>query len=270
MMSRLRPLLRETLQSYLLGKNLIVARAVDVDHLAHFFETIRPVSTNHELIRVGGETDGGYLVPDDLEDVVACFSPGVSTVAEFELGMANRGIPCFLADYSVEKPPIQNKLFHFEKKFLGSTEDSVFVTLEGWVQRNAPNRGDLILQMDIEGAEYGVVFDTSAETLRKFRILVIEFHELHALFEKRGSELIRLTFMKLLRDFDIVHIHPNNGAQPRAYGEYQVPPMLEITFLRKDRISARGRATEFPHRLDRSNFTGYDDFPLPKCWYRDV
>jgi len=244
-----------------------MTRTTDFDLLKQFFNIVKPVSTNHPLIRIGGASDGGYLLPDDLAGIEICFSPGVSSIADFELDLAARGIQCFLADYSVEAPPIQNKLFHFEKKYLGLTEDSVYMTLENWVRRNAPTQTDLILQMDIEGSEYGVIFDTSRDTLRKFRIVVIEFHGLDGLSEKNGFELINLTFKKLLHDFDIVHIHPNNCCQPIIYGPYEIPPVAEFTFLRKDRIIRRQPALSFPHPLDSQNVPARDDFPLSKCWF---
>ena len=137
---------------------------------------VQPVATNHPLIRLGCEGDGGYLVPDDLEGIAACFSPGVSTVADFELSLAERGIPCYLADYSVDQAPVQHPLISFEKKFLGLENNEVFTTLDAWMAKHAPNKTDFLLQMDIEGAEYDVLFDVSEETLQKCRVLVIEFH----------------------------------------------------------------------------------------------
>jgi hypothetical protein len=245
-----------------------MSRTTELDVLEQFFEAVRPVSTNHPLIRIGGESDGGYLIPDDLDNVRVCFSPGVSKVASFESDLAQRGITSFLADYSVDAPPTGNDLFHFEKKYLGTTEDSVYMTLGNWVRRNAPDEKDMILQMDIEGAEYGIIFDTSSELLQRFRIIVIEFHRLQNLCDKQAFELINLTFKKLLKDFDVVHIHPNNRVKPVTYGTIQIPPLLEFTFLRKDRVLTRQPATHFPHPLDRKNITRKNDFALPPCWYR--
>jgi hypothetical protein len=45
--------------------------------LKSFFGLINPVITVKELIRIGGDADGGYLVPNDLEDLSGCFSPGL-------------------------------------------------------------------------------------------------------------------------------------------------------------------------------------------------
>ncbi len=89
-------------QSLLLNRRITLGKAASTEAVAEFLSTIRPVETEHPLIRVGGDGDGGYLIPNDLEGIAACFSPGVATTADFEAGMAARGIRCFLADASVE------------------------------------------------------------------------------------------------------------------------------------------------------------------------
>jgi hypothetical protein len=240
----------------------------DEAQVLEFVSAIRPVSTNHDLIRIGGDADGGYLIPDDLQGVECCFSPGVANSAGFEADLAARGIRCFLADHSVDAPPIENALFDFEKKYLGMKEDDRFTTLESWMRRKAPDNNDMILQMDIEGYEYHVIVVTPPETLRKFRIIVIEFHDLAALRQQTGFKIINFVFRKLLTDFEIVHIHPNNTAGSITYGDVTIPPVMEFTFLRKDRISNKQRASRFPHPLDRRNKPSLADLPLPECWYQ--
>jgi hypothetical protein len=49
------------------------------------------------MIRLGREADGGYLVPDDLSGIVACFSPGVDVIAAFELDLQRRQTPRLMA-----------------------------------------------------------------------------------------------------------------------------------------------------------------------------
>jgi len=256
------------LKSLLLRGGRRICKTTDIIRLKNLIASLRPVTTNHELIRIGGDGDGGYLIPDDLQNINVCFSPGVSETANFELELANnRNIKSFLADYSVEAPPVQSKLFDFEKKYLGPTEDSIYITLESWVNKKAQNQSDFILQMDIEGAEYGVIHDTSSETLRKFRIIVIEFHGLDNMIIRAGFDLIDLTFKKLLKDFEVVHIHPNNAVKPQKYKDLEIPPVMEFTFLRKDRISSRQPVLIFPNKLDRPNSSLSEDYPLPRCWY---
>jgi hypothetical protein len=258
---------RDVLGNYLLSKNIRISQTVNQSLLEEFFKKIRPIDSGHQLIRLGGEDDGGYLVPDDLEGIGACFSPGVSDVANFELAFANRGVKSYLADYSVESSPVQHELIDFEKKYLGSQENEIFMTLDSWIHRKEPTEKDLVLQMDIEGAEYDVIYDLNSETLKKFRILVIEFHRLDSIFDKTGFKLINLTFNKLLKDFEIVHIHPNNCRAPVVYKGYEVPPLMEFTFLRKDRVigSSKNLLT-YPHHLDRPCVKDLTDYPLPKCW----
>ena len=261
---------QNSVRQVLLNGGLHISPTTRVERLTEFFDLIRPVSTERGLMRVGGEGDGGYLLPDDFEGLAACFSPGVANSSRFESALAGRGIPCFMADYSVEGPAEENPLFRFDKKFLGPLDDGNFITLESWVHQYVPGKSDLILQMDIEGAEYGVIMDTSPETLRRFRIMAIEFHGLHALCDKFGFELIHLCFIKLMKDFEVVHIHPNNCARPVRLGPYEIPPVLEITLLRKDRAAQRMPASVFPHPLDRRSTPKYGDYPLPACWFQQA
>lgn len=237
------------------------------DHVLAFLRMVKPHTCSAPLIRIGGFTDGGYLVPDDFSGIQTCFSPGVSNVANFESELATKGIRSFMADYSVDEPPTQNPMFNFEKKFLGPANDEKHTTLDSWVSRHAPDDNDMILQMDIEGGEYGVILTTDPQLLARFRIIVIEFHHLNELWSARGFEVIFSTFAKLMEHFDVVHIHPNNCHPPIINEGIAIPPFIEFTFLRKDRCPHKVPTTHFPHVLDRKNMDEYADFPLPPCWY---
>lgn len=258
------PYLNNCAKQFLLNLSLSISKVTDKQKILNFLDMITPVKTNHALIRVGGNHDGGYLIPNDIVDLKICFSPGVSEVADFENDLTKRGIKCFLADYSVDAPPISNPLFNFEKKFLGTVNDEIHMTMDSWIGEKAPYDNELLLQMDIEGSEYNVILDAQQETLKKFRILVIEFHALDNIFHRVGFEMINLTFSKLLNDFEIVHIHPNNYCKPIRSRGILIPPAMEFTFLRKDRITKRGRYTYFPHDLDKPNDPRNLDIPLPE------
>jgi hypothetical protein len=58
------------------------------DELSDLIRSLHPVDTGKELLRVGPSGDGGYLVPDDLEGIEYCFSPGVSSESGFEAALA--------------------------------------------------------------------------------------------------------------------------------------------------------------------------------------
>jgi hypothetical protein len=229
---------------------------------------LRPLDCGKELIRIGGEGDGGYLVPNDLEGINYCFSPGVSTVSNFEDHLADLGILSFLADYSVDAPSVMRPEFSFDKKFLGSMDNGQFFTLASWKAKYIPDyTGDLILQMDIEGSEYQVIFNTPDGLLDQFRILVIEFHRLDRIFEPVFFDLIKSCFEKILQYFHVVHIHPNNCCGSVRKGDLEIPKVMEFTFLNKKRVTQTRPALTFPHALDYPN-TPNRDLPLPPCWYR--
>jgi len=237
--------------------------------LQGFFNRLVPVDTDLGLIRIGNLNDGGYLVANDLTGIRTCFSPGVSTMADFEMALVQRGIRCFLADYSIESCPVSNELIQFEKRFLGAHNDQIYMTLASWVRRHAdPLEGDMILQMDIEGDEYDVLIETPMDILRRFRVIVVEFHLLDGLFNPAGFKLINSVFRKLEAEFQIVHLHPNNYADPVRFRQFVVPPVMEITFHRSDRLSTTSPTRVFPHKLDAPCCPWRVDYPVPSCWYR--
>jgi Methyltransferase FkbM domain len=250
--------------------NLSVARQTKRSDLLGLLRQLRVLNCGVELIRLGRAGDGGYLVPDDLSGIGYCFSPGVGPSSEFEEQLADRNIRSFLADYSVDSPPIDRPEFIFDKKYLGVVDADPYITLATWKDKYLRgHEGDLLLQMDIEGAEYEVILSAPIELLNQFRILVIEFHSLHKLFDPFAFGLIAASFRKLLQSFYVVHIHPNNSCEVARRGRIEIPSMMEFTFINKKRVSRTSPQTLFPHRLDCDNFP-LKTMVLPKCWYADV
>jgi len=232
-------------------------------------KSLRPMDCGKNLIRIGGNGDGGYLVPDDLEGIEYCFSPGVSTTVNFETQLATLNIKSFLADYSVDSPPIQKPEFIFDKKFLGADDNETFFTLKSWKDKYLRGyTGELLLQMDIEGFEYEVICCTPAEVLSSFRIMVIEFHFLDRLFDKFVHKVVfKPCFEKILNHFYVAHIHPNNCCGTVKTRGIEIPRALEFTFYNKNRVAGAKEKQEFPHPLDRDNVVTNMFLRLPEVWY---
>jgi hypothetical protein len=247
-----------------------IDRLAERDAVVRAIELLRPLPAGYGLLRIGAEGDGGYLLPHDLDGIEHCFSPGVAQMAEFELALAdNFGMKCFLADNSVTGPPIDHPRFDFVRKHLGMRDDERRMRLESWItgKLGSATSADLLLQMDIEGSEFEVIIDTSDEILRRFRIMVIEFHRLQLLFNRDAVHLLTAVFEKIARNFTVVHMHPNNYSRTYQSGDIEIPSVLEITFLRKDRVRQQVGALRFPHPLDRMNAAGRPDIILPRIWY---
>lgn len=210
------------------------------------------------LVRLGGDLDGAYLVPDDLDGVNACFSPGVNNFKRFEDELAERyGIKSHLCDFTSDASelatPLVDGMQTFEKKWLDVDGSPHSISLLEWVHQWSPDAvDDLILQMDIEGAEYRNLLGTPQDLLERFRVIVIELHGLDAAkdpvtFEDNLGPLLR----KLDKSHICVHVHPNN-----CCGEFilegtalNVPNLIEATFLRRDRISASIARQSIPPKL---------------------
>ena len=260
--------LRDVVRQFCLSSGKSITDTTDVTDLERFIEKFRPKSTGKELIRIGGIGDGGYLLPNDLSGISACFSPGVDVSSAFEEELAEKyEIKSFMADFSVDKPPIDNKFFHFDKKFLGNKNDEKFIRLEDWVKSNTNDNSDLSLQMDIEGAEYEVIIDTPREVFKKFRIMAIEFHSLDMIFNKNAFKMVEAVFDKLSSDFTVAHIHPNNSRPIINKNSIDFPELLEFTFLRNDRVELNDEKLQFPHALDEQCAPHRPPRHLPKCWW---
>jgi hypothetical protein len=227
-----------------------------------FFTLLQPYKTNIPLIRAGGKHDGGYLLPNDLSDLDAIYSPGVAESSDFEAFFLARGLRCYLADNSVVAPPIQDKNISFERKHLGLWESEREMSLEYWVRSNTPHASELLLQMDIEGSEWAVLTHTPDNILKQFRIIIVEFHNIQKVFNSEGLSMATQVLEKMLRFFEVVHVHPNNGGGYIKFRGKEIPRVIEVTFIRKDRVISRELITEFPHKLDSPNLPMLPDDPL--------
>jgi hypothetical protein len=199
---------------------------------------IRPQENGYSLIRVGGQGDGGYLIPDDLAGISECFSPGSNKLSNFESEIASRWqIKSFICDSVDEKPSDLTAFQDFTDAWVGPASDNEkYISLADWVEEKSQSGEDLMLQMDIEGAEFLTILAASKQLLKRFRIIVIELHFLEALKNKWAFDQIYIPFFdKILGDFDAVHLHPNNCCGTWSYGDFEFPRIIELTLHRKDR-----------------------------------
>ena len=258
------------LQQLLAFLRASMAVGVRASDLRSALKLIQPKPSPAKLVRIGGNGDGGYLVPDDLEGLVACFSPGVAESANFEIALAEKGIRSFMADYSVESAPVGNNLFDFEKLYLATHgEPGMFIRLDEWIAVKKQEKGDLVLQMDIEGNEWPILADISPETLSRFRIIVLELHGMdNLLTNPLGIEIFTSVFRKLNHQFSVIHLHANNCCGALKYQGVEIPRVLEVTLIRNDRYENSKQVFEstIPNALDVPNVPGRKELTLSRDW----
>lgn len=225
-----------------------------------------------ELIRLGGSGDGGYLVPNDLDGIEALFSPGVNNFKNFEDYLCNEyRVKSFMCDFTSDigkfKTPMIEGMQFFEKKWLDTNGDKDSISLNNWVELNTSETDDLILQMDIEGAEYRNLLHASQNILKRFRIIIVELHGLRHLW-KDGflNGILSPIVNKLSENFICVHAHPNNCCGVSKFENIVVPNVMELTFLRNDRIGHEIIPIHIPNKQDKSNVPSKPPIYLTGEW----
>jgi hypothetical protein len=140
-----------------------------------------------------------------------------------------------------------------------------FMTLDSWMaaQAEQAGTGDLLLQMDIEGAEFLTLLSVPSNLIKRFRIIVIELHFLESLKNRWAFENFYKTFFdKILADFDVVHLHPNNCCGLWNYGSLEYPRLVELTLHRKDRGRGLIPKLNSRHPLDEPCVESLPDFSI--------
>ena len=234
----------------------VLVPSVPLERFATFVNSIAPIDNGHELVRVGPASDGSYLLPDDLNGVALNISPGVGETFQFETALLQEyGIPSMMVDASVDCPPNLPKEMEFIEKFVFPQNDSgtgiSIAELVSMATGKWGPREDLILQMDIEGAEYEILKYINPEDLLRFRIVSIEFHDMELWVQNSFyARTLLPVFSKLLEVFDVVHSRANNSSHTFSYKGYFIPSTLELTFHRKDRLISRNGYRSMPSILD--------------------
>ena len=233
-----------------------------------FIKILRPYSTEHKLIRLGGNYDGGYLIPDDLTNIKFNLSPGVGNRYNFELDLLKKNITSYMYDASINSISSYLEGCLFIKKNIGSINKKDQISINDLIESfNLKKEEDLMLQMDIEGMEYETILSLSKKNLDCFRILIIEFHNLREIKNKFFFKIVKSTLEKILQNFIICHIHPNNSCGINYINNIPIPNAIEISFIRKDRVRKKILTKNFPHPLDQPSIKNIEDIILPRIWF---
>ena len=227
---------------------------------------LRPIQTEHLLVRLGPEGDGGYLIPNDLEGIVHLFSPGVGDEWGFEQDLfSTTGAAIDMIESGF---PNRDCPFAVTAGRLGGFTGFGQVGTDSWIKQCNPEpNGDFVLSMDIEGAEYQVLLGISENLLRRFRIITIEFHNLQRLADRNWLlDTLLPVVLKITTHFIPVHAHANNAGPLTNVHGFMVPNLLEMTFLRRDRIMRQGSYAKIPNKLDTPCDFHKPEIDLIRLW----
>lgn len=217
-----------------------------------------------EKVRIGGATDGGYAMLDPGVGGVA-YSFGISDQSPWDLEMARRGFDVFQFDGTISEPPDVHPKLHFQKFNISSPSKVTKASkcLEQlFSELGHSDCDDIILQMDIEGSEWDVFDEASAAQLRKFKQIIIEWHDL---FPDR-PELDRYLAIleKVTRTHKPVHVHLNNFGCPALFNDGLLfySPIFEVSYARIGDYEFSPSPAVFPTPLDAPNDPDFPDIAI--------
>ena len=229
--------------------------------------------------RFGKPGDGGYVVLREVcEKASTLYSCGVGDNLSFEMEFVAR-FPTkrvVLFDDTIAELPVefQRPEFSFYQLRVDSN-CSVFTS--------APMNS--LLKMDIEFDEWNVFFEVPEEQLCNFSQIICEFHIVYSVakcgytpyfqeFYQRVAKEFNFVlfrkynrvFQKLNKHFYAFHIHANNSLPIDSIYGYWFPPLLEMSFVRKDLVH-KAQPTDLSFPVDGLDVPNKADRPDIIDWF---
>lgn len=187
----------------------------------------------YPIVRIGRENDGGYVMLDDFPGGVA-YSFGIAGDVSWDRDMASRGYDLFMYDHTIDGLPEENPRFHWEKLGIadGRTHDDRLKTLEELISRNGhEGKRNMILKMDVEGAEWGFLEAVSSGTLSQFSQIVFEFHDMTS---PEDEDAVLDALRKLNATHQLIHLHANNFGNYVVSGGKNFASVLEASYVLRE------------------------------------
>ena len=128
---------KKILKKILLKFGISTYGTVKKKEILKIIDLLRPLNLGLDYIRLGGSSDGSYVVPKILDDIKFCFSAGYGGDCSFEKNLENLGIKSFLADYSFDAPT-ELRNFEYQKKFIKSYSSNNSINVNDWIEAGVP------------------------------------------------------------------------------------------------------------------------------------
>jgi hypothetical protein len=207
-------------------------------------------------LRIGlGRGDGAYILLDMMRPSQKVLSFGVGRNVSFDRDMTQRGHEVFLYDHTVAGPPVDDPLFRFHALGIaGTSEPSArLLSLADHVAAIEGAGDDMILKMDVEGAEWPALAAAPPALLARFEQVVLEIHGLAFLGKPVWRNRITAGLARLHETHTLFHVHANNHSPPMVVEGFAVSNLLELSWVRTDLVQRLPSRTLYPTELDDPN-----------------
>jgi hypothetical protein len=206
-----------TLTATVRGTQTFAAERAHARIRRQLYDAVQPVTvTNCEFARFGAANDGGYLVCANLlGDATSAYSYGIEGRDEWGCQIS-RQIKTPVHEYDCfdpRKPSCPDGTLVFHPECVGPVSETRngrrFDSIAGHIERNGDDGKQLIMKMDVEGAEWDTFLATPDVVFEHTDQLIMEFHGVDDERYVRAVE-------KLKRFFVFAHLHYNNWGCKRG------------------------------------------------------
>lgn len=218
----------------------------------------------HGKVRVGGLSDGGYVMIDRLAPTGgSAYSLGVGPDTSWDVDMAERGWDVYQYDHTVEGAPDAHERCRFHKIGLAATDQADMKRLDTLMTTNGhEGRSGHVLKADIEGHEWAVLGAMPRCFFAAFDQIVMEIHWLNNLHDRAFRNLFTRVIGNIALTHQCVHIHGNNHADLAIASGLAIPPVIEVTFANRAVFEFEANTQTCPGLLDTPNNSAKPDLYL--------
>lgn len=215
-------------------------------------------------VRIGGDHDGGYVMANNFDRNAIAYSIGVGPQIQWDREMALRGLEIHQYDHTVDGLPEEHPAFHFNK--IGIAADSSktdLITLDEMIFRNGhQEKENMLLKIDVEGAEWDVFDSLAYDVLDKFDQIVVEFHGMEFIGDAAFRARCDRVFRKLNAQHVPIHVHGNNYGGISIIDGISCPNVFEMSYCKRSNFNFLASDEIFPTAQDQPCLAGHPDIFL--------
>ena len=249
------------IQNILRPTRMIVPNARDYFYKIKKSLIVKSPACENKLIRVGRDYAGGYVLLDDFDASMKVYSFGIENDVSFEKDLANRGLMIFMYDHTIGDLPEKHEKFCYHSLGISHKDEMEHrkLSLKTILEKNGDiGNNNLILKMDVEGAEWDVIMNTPSEIWNQFKQMTFEFHRVTDL----DNPNILPALQKLNRTHQVVWVHGNNYGYVGKAGDIEIPAYLELTYLNRMQYQTSPAICNFPLDVDSPTDPSIDEIVL--------
>ena len=221
-----------------LNRHLTPSTAAD-RHLLAIASRLAPTATPlHGQRRIGGAADGGYVMADALTGACA-LSIGIGWDDSWDEAALQAGVThVWQFDHTVERAPRPLPGTTFTRLGVSARDErpgAPLIDLDTmWTIAGRP--AELVVKMDVEGAEWRSLAAASDEFYSATTQWVMEWHDWSELDDPDWIHLVEGVIDRLSLTHALTVVTANNAAGFVPVGTLSFPTAIEVTWVRHDLV----------------------------------